>query len=79
MDQHLDDHELMKGQQRGAKTAVVEQRIIRMVTGKRNLRMAWVDVKKAYDFVDPGWLKKMMQMKHRFPLWFGVALFVPYM
>ena len=50
-----------------------------MVTGKRNLRMAWVDVKKAYDFVDPGWLKKMMQMKHRFPLWFGVALFVPYM
>ena len=47
--------------------------IDRMVTldcdrGKQNLSMAWVDVKKAYDSVDHGWLKKLMQV-HRFPLW----------
>ena len=35
---------------------------------KRNLSMAWVDVKKAYDSVDHGWLEEMMIL-HRFPAW----------
>ena len=30
--------------------------------------MAWVDVKKAYDSVDHGWLGEMMVL-HRFPKW----------
>ena len=30
--------------------------------------MAWVDVKKAYDSVDHGWLCEMMVL-HRFPKW----------
>ena len=35
---------------------------------RRNLTMAWVDVKKAYDSVDHGWLGEMMVL-HRFPKW----------
>lgn len=30
--------------------------------------MAWIDVKKAYDSVDHGWLEEMMVL-HRFPIW----------
>ena len=30
--------------------------------------MAWIDVKKAYDSVDHGWLEEMMIL-HRFPVW----------
>ena len=30
--------------------------------------MAWMDVKKAYDSVDHGWLEDMMIL-HRFPAW----------
>ena len=36
--------------------------------GKRNLSMAWVDVKKAYDSVDHNWLLEIMEV-HRFPSW----------
>ena len=45
----------------------------RMVTmdchrGHRNLGMAWVDVKKAYDTVDHKWLAESMDVR-RFPYW----------
>ena len=29
--------------------------------------MAWIDVKKAYDLVDHGWLEEMIIL-HRFPI-----------
>jgi len=67
----------MEGSQRGAKkgcSGTVDNLLIdRAVTldcqrRKRNLRMAWVDVKKAYDSVDRGWLCEMMVL-HRFPNW----------
>ena len=35
---------------------------------KRNLSVAWVDVRKAYDSVDHRWLNKIM-LVHRFPVW----------
>jgi len=35
---------------------------------KRNLSMAWINVKKAYDSADHGWLEEMM-IFHRFPVW----------
>ena len=38
--------------------------------GRRNLSMAWIDVKKAYDSVDHKWLVKMMSI-YRFPEWVG--------
>ena len=42
---------------------------------KRNLSMGWLDIKKAYDSVDHGWLEEMM-LKHRFPPG-CVGLFIP--
>ena len=39
---------------------------------KRNFSKAWVDVKKAYDSVDHGWLKEMMVL-HRFSNWLREA------
>ncbi|XP_068735723.1 uncharacterized protein [Montipora capricornis] len=77
MDQHLRGYGLMEEQQRGAKSGccgTVDNLLIdQMVTkdchrNKRNLSMAWVDVKKAYDSVDYGWLVEMMHM-HKFPRW----------
>ena len=38
--------------------------------GHRNLSMAWIDVKKAYDSVDHRWLEEMFSL-HRFPRWIG--------
>ena len=35
---------------------------------KRNLSMGWVDVKKAYDSLDHGWLEEMMII-YRFHTW----------
>ena len=35
---------------------------------KRNLSVAWVDVRKAYDSVDHRWLNEIM-LVHRFPVW----------
>ena len=35
---------------------------------ERNLSVAWVDVRKAYDSVDDRWLNKIM-LVHRFPVW----------
>ena len=37
---------------------------------KRNLSMAWIDVKRAYDSVDHKWLVEMMTV-HQFPDWVG--------
>ena len=77
MDCHLNEYGLMEGEQRGAKSGcsgTVDNLLIdRMVTqdchrGKRNLSMAWIDVKKAFDSVDHEWLAEMMIL-HRFPTW----------
>ena len=82
MDQHLRGYGLMEEQQRGAKSGcsgTVDNLLIdQMVTkdchrNKRNLSMAWVDVKKAYDSVDHGWLVEMMHM-HKFPRWLCKAI-----
>lgn len=79
MDQHLDKYGLMQGEQRGAKekcSGTIDNLLIdRMVCqdsrrGKRNLSMAWIDVKKAYDSIDHEWLREMMIL-HRFPEWIG--------
>ena len=32
--------------------------------GKRNLSMAWIDVAKAYDSVDHGWLSEMFTLQY---------------
>ena len=73
-DQHVEEDGLMEGSQRGAKkgcSGTVDNLLIdRVVTldfqrRRRNLSMAWVDVKKAYDSVDLEWLGKMMVL-HRF-------------
>ena len=77
MDGHLQELSLMENQQRVAKlrcSGTMDNLLIdRAVTqysrrGKRNIRMAWVDVKKAYDSVDHEWLVEMMEV-HRFPKW----------
>ena len=76
MDQHLDRYKL-EIEQREAGTdcsGTMDSLLIdRAVTtdcqrGKRNLSVAWVDVKKAYDCVDHKWLIEMMEV-HRFPVW----------
>ena len=77
MNHHLDTYKLMEIEQRGAKvgySGTINNLLIgRMATedchrGKRNLSMAWVDVEKAYDFVDREWLDEIMIL-HRFPTW----------
>ena len=81
-DKHLNHYELMEGAQRGARagcSGTVDNLLIdRIVTldchrRKRNLSMGWVDVKKAYDSIDHGWLEEMMLM-HRFPTWLCRAI-----
>ena len=66
---------LIEGEQRGAKvgcSGTIDNLLIdRMVCedrkrNKRNLSIAWIDVKKAYDWVDHKWLVEMMAV-HRFP------------
>ena len=72
----------MQGDQRGAKekcSGSTDNLLIdRMVCqdaqrGKRNISMAWVAVKKAYDSVDHRWLVEMFK-RHRFAEWFGVLI-----
>ena len=41
--------------------------------GKRNLSMAWVDFRKAFDAVDHRWLREVFEL-HRFPRWLGVVI-----
>ena len=52
--------------------------IVRMVCqdsqwGKRNLSMAWVDVRKAFDMVDHIWLGEMFEL-HQSPRWLDIAI-----
>ena len=79
MNQHLDKYALIEGEQRGAKvgcSGTIDNLLIdRMVCedskrNKRNLSMAWIDVKKAYNSVDHKWLVELMAV-HRFPDWVG--------
>ena len=79
MNQHRDKYALTEGEQRGAKvgcSGTTDNLLIdRMVCedskrNKRNLSMAWIDVKKAYDLIDHKWLVEMMVV-HRFPDWVG--------
>ena len=79
VDSHLVDNHLMEGEQRGAKqncSGTTDNLLIdRMVCldsqrGRRNVSMAWIDVRKAYDSVDHRWLREMFSL-HRFPKWIG--------
>ena len=65
MDQHLEHYGLMEGQQRRAKSGcfgtmdnllIDREVILDCQRGKRNLSMAWIEVRKAYDSVDHDWL-----------------------
>ena len=77
MDEHLKKYGLMQGDQRGAKEGccgtgdnlLIDRTVCQdSQRGKRNVSMAWVDVRKAYDSVDHGWLREMFTV-HRFPVW----------
>ena len=77
MDQHLEHYGLMEGQQRGAKSGcfgtmdnllIDRAAMLDCHRGKRNLSMAWIDVRKAYDSVDYDWLCAMTDV-HRLPVW----------
>ena len=79
VDQHLDKYGLMQGEQRGARegcSGTMDNLLIDGMVcqdcqrGRRNLRMAWVDIRKAYDSVDHSWLQEMFVL-HRFPRWTG--------
>ena len=72
-DQHLDEYKLMEGARTGCSGKVDNLLIDRTMTldchrRRRNLGMAWIDVKKACDSVDRGCLNKVMLL-HRFPVW----------
>ena len=82
MDQHLEHHGLMEGQQRGAKSGcfgtmdnlLIDRAVmLDCQRGKRNLSMAWIDVRKAYDSVDHNWLCAMTAV-HRLPIWLGKVI-----
>ena len=75
-DQHLDEYNLMEDAQRAARagcSGTVDNLLIDSTVtldchrGWRNLSMAWIDVKKAYDSVDHGWLNGVMLLR-RFPV-----------
>ena len=74
----------MQGEQRDAKEhfigAIDNLLIHRMLCqdsqrGRRNLSMAWIDVRKAYDSVDHQWLDQMFSL-HRFPWWIGGVIMI---
>ena len=74
---YLDKYGLMQGEQRGARegcSGKMDNLLIdRMVCqdcqrGRRNLSMAWVDSRNAYDSVDHSWLQEMFVLD-RFPKW----------
>ena len=67
----------MQGDQRGAKEGccgTVDNLLIDRTVcqdsqlGKRNVSMARVDIRKAYNNVVHGWLREMFTV-HRFPAW----------
>ena len=51
----------------------VERLTIYLLIGWRNLSMTWLDVAKAYDSVDHGWLSETFTL-HRFPIWFAKVM-----
>ena len=76
-DRHLDKYKVMEGAGRGARagcSGTVDILLIdRTVTldchrGRRDLSMAWNDVKKTYDSVGHGWLNGGILL-HRSPVW----------
>ena len=77
MKEHLGEYGLMQRDQRGAKqgcSGTVDNLFIDRIVcqdsqrGRRNLSMARVDVRKAYDSVDHSWLVEMCKL-HRLPCW----------
>ena len=75
MNCHLEKYGFKEREQRGAReecSGTFDNLLIdRMVCqdsqwGKRNLSMAWVDVRIAFDMVDHIWLGEMFEL-HRFP------------
>ena len=75
MNEQLETYGLMDRTQRGARAGCsgAIDKFDRTVTldchrRKRNLSMAWIDVKKAYDSIDNGWLEEMMIL-HSYPVW----------
>ena len=69
----------MEGEQRGAKekcSGTTDKLLIDLMVcqdsqrGRRNISMAWIDVRKAYDSVSHNWLWEMFSV-HRFPQWIG--------
>ena len=74
---HLTEYNLMESQQRGAKSGrsgtmvnlLIDRMVIQdCVRGRRNISMAWIDVKKAYNSVDHDWLCNAMR-PHKFRQW----------
>ena len=79
IDQHLEHYGLMEGQQRLAKSGcfgtmdnfLIDRAVmLEFQRGRRNLSMARIDVRKAYDSVDHDWLCAMTDV-HRLPIWLG--------
>ena len=77
VNEYLDRYNLMEDQQQGAKagrSGTTDNLLIdRMVTldchrRKRNMSVACIDVREAYDSIDHGWMKEIMQV-HKFPIW----------
>jgi len=66
----------MESQQRGAKSEcsgtmdnlLVDRMVLQdCVQGRRNISMAWIDVKKVYDSVDHDWLCNTMKPRKFLP------------
>ena len=77
MDFHFDKHGLLESEQRGVRTkcskTMKNLMIGKMVcqdsrNPKRNISMAWIDVKKAFDSVSHEWLVEMMRLV-KFSAW----------
>ena len=72
---HLEKYHLMQLDQRGAKqkcsgtaeNLLLDSVVLRDVKlHQRNLSVAWIDVKKAYDSVNHRWIRKILEV-HRLP------------
>ena len=77
MDKHLEEYDLLEGEKRGAKprcSGTTDNLLVdRMVyhdsrNSRKNVSMAWIDVRKAFDSVSHEWLLEMMFL-HKFPSW----------
>ena len=77
MDKHLEEYDLLEGEQRGAKprcSGTTDNLLVdRMVcndsrTSRKKVSMAWIDVRKAFDSVIHEWLLDMMFL-HKIPSW----------